>query len=267
MKTTILMTGLRFPEGPTFDDEGRLWCVEQEGEGLFCRHPDGKTERIYVGGKPNGLCCRSDGWLYFCDSGYNSIRRLHPATKKVETVVDQVNGEPLNKPNDLIVDSLGNLLFTCPGAADDDMNGYVAVVSKNDSTEIITEGLFYPNGLALLPNSNALLIAETHKQRIWWGLWDAQNISWENIRVWAQTSPDNSSDNVIGPDGMAVGPDGHVYVAIYGGGCIKVFDEEGVFLEDWPTPGQNPTNCTFSPDGHELIVTEAEKGQLICMER
>ena len=261
------MTGLRFPEGPVFDKKGRLWCVEQEGGSLFCRHTNGETERVEVGGKPNGLCHNDNGWLYFCDSGYNSIRRFNPKNRQIETVIDRIHGFPLNKPNDLVFDSAGNLLFTCPGPSDDDINGYVAILTPDGAAEIITEGLLYPNGLLLLPKSKTLLIAETHKQRIWCGLWDDHTLTWENIRVWANTSPDEFADKIPGPEGMALGPDGNVYVAIFGGSCVKVFDMDGLFLEDWPIPGTNPTNCTFSPEGRQLIVAEAEKGQLVCLEK
>jgi len=184
----------------------------------------------------------------------NAIRRIQPETKQVEVVIDEVNGEPLNMPNDLLFDKKGNLLFSCPGPPDDDVHGYVAVLSASGSAEVITEGLRYPNGLAILPESKGLLIAETHMQRIWCGYWDETSLTWENIRVWAETGT-----NGFGPDGMTVGPDGNLYVAIYGGSRINVFDQEGVSLRNIEVPGENPTNVVFNPEKTELIITEAEK--------
>ena len=260
----ILAKGLRFPEGPEFDAHGNLWCVEQEGEGLFCLQPNGNTKRIHTSGRPNGLTCHH-GYLWFCDSGYNAIWRMSLKTETIETVISEVNGQPLNMPNDLLFDDAGNLLITCPGPPDDGQQGYVVVYSAAGSIEVIADGLLYPNGIALLPDRRTLLIAETHQQRIWSGYWDAEGLSWETIRVWT-TVIDNTSGSIPGPDGMAVGPDGNVYVAVFGAGIIRVFTGEGEFMRDIQLPGQNPSNCTFDRSGDlGLVVTETEKGELLSV--
>lgn len=261
----ILADGLRFPEGPAFDQNGNLWCVEQDGESLFYRDKTGYTKRIYTGGKPNGSVCNGK-YLWFCDSGQNAIRRLNLATETVDTVLNQLSGQPLNKPNDLLFDQQGNLICTCPGPPDANEQGYVVVYSATGAVEIIAEGLLYPNGLAFLPDTNTLLIAETHQQRIWSGFWDVNTLSWENISVWTDVVDAPIGAPVPGPDGMAVGPDGNVYVAVFGAGFIRVFSSEGKYQRDIHLPGQNPTNCTFDPSGQlGLVVTEAEKGLLLSV--
>ncbi len=262
----VLAADLRFPEGPVFDKTGRLWCVEQEGEGLFCWERDGSTHRVRTGGRPNGAVVQ-DNYLWFCDSGNNAIRRMYLPTEWVETVLDRVAGQPLNMPNDLLFDEQHNLLFTCPGPPQGDQFGYVAVYTPTGSVEIIAEGLIYPNGLALYPDGHSLLIAETHQQRIWCGYWDAEVISWENIRVWASVvDPPNGAD-LPGPDGLCIGPDGNLYAAIFGMGQIRIFSAEGTFLRSIALPGRNPTNCLFDPLGElGLIVTETEQNQLLSIQ-
>ncbi len=261
----VLAAGLHFPEGPEVDAFGNVWCVEQEGAGLFCRKPNGTTKRIHTGGRPNGLLCHQ-GHLWFCDSGYNAIRRMDLATESIETVISHVNNKPLDMPNDLLFDDQGNLIVTCPGSPDDEQPGYVIVYSSTGLTEIIAEGLNYPNGLALLPDRQTLLISETHQQRIWGGYWDAKNLSWETIRVWTPLVDNPTNSDIPGPDGMAVGPDGNVYVAVFGSGMVRVFSDEGQFMRDIHLPGQNPSNCTFDSIGElGLIVTETERGELLSI--
>lgn len=261
----VLANGLRFPEGPAFDGDGNLWCVEQEGEGLFCRYADGRTKRVYTGGRPNALICQ-DGQLWFCDSGQNTIRRLNIETDLIETVVSHVNGQPLHMPNDLLFDNHDNLLITCPGPPDGSESGYVAVRSSNGLVTIIAEGLLYPNGLAFFPNQDTLLIGETHQQRIWSGFWDADTLSWETIHVWANVIDAPVNAPIPGPDGMIIGPDGNLYVAVFGAGIIRVFSDEGQPVRDIRLPGQNPSNCVFDPSGElGLIVTETERGELLSI--
>ncbi|WP_077922389.1 SMP-30/gluconolactonase/LRE family protein [Spirosoma sp. 209] len=263
----VLATGLRFPEGPTFDDSGCLWCVEQEGEGLFCRDKDGSTMRVHTGGRPNGAVFR-DGFIWFCDSGQQAIRRMNVDTKLIDTALSELDGKPLNMPNDLLFDTQGNLIFSCPGPPDDEQLGYVAVLDPRGHAEVITDGLMYPNGLALLNTSvPTLLIAETHRHRIWSGFWDPIGLSWETIRVWTVVTEAPAGEPIPGPDGMTLGPDGFIYTAVFGAGLIRVFSSEGEFVRDLHLPGANPTNCTFDPSGElGLIVTESERGELLSVQ-
>ena len=261
----VLVQGLRFPEGPMFDETGCLWCVEQEGEGLFCRDKDGSTMRVHTGGRPNGAVFHK-GYLWFCDSGQNAIRRMNMKTKIVDTVLSEVSGRPLNKPNDLQFDGLNNLVFTCPGSPEGEEPGYVVALRANGVAEVIADGLAYPNGLAFFPTSKTLLIAETHRQRIWQGFWDPEGLSWETIRVWSQVIDAPAHAPYPGPDGLAVGPDGNLYVAVFGAGLIRVLSTEGEFVRDISLPGQNPTNCLFDPSGRlGLIVTESSRGELLSV--
>ena len=262
----VLTEGLRFPEGPAFDVHGNLWCVEQEGEGLFCRHIDGTTRRLHTGGRPNALVCEQ-GDLWFCDSGQNAVRRLNITTETIETVISHISGQPLNMPNDLVFDNNQNLIVTCPGPPDVGQQGYVIAFSPNGSIDVIADGLLYPNGVAFYPDQQTLLIAETHQQRIWGGYWDADALSWEAIHVWADVIDAPPGTPIPGPDGITTGPNGHLYVAVFGAGIIRVFSRDGVFVRDIKLPGQNPSNCVYDPTGKlGLIVTETEKGQLLSID-
>lgn len=263
---SILASGLRFPEGPAFQSDGTLWCVEQEGEGLFCLRPDGSQERVHTGrgSRPNGLCIDSLNRLWFCDSGRNAICCINAAGQEPEVIVDRVNGEPLSMPNDLIFDSAGNLIFTCPGPPEQGGEGlgYVCVCTPVGEVHKIAQRLSYPNGLALLPDRNTLLIAETVRKRIWYGYWNANasDLAWEHPDVWAETG-----DEGHGPDGMKVGPDCEtVYTAVYGSSKIKLYTLQGRHLRDIRLPGENPTNCAFDPTGRlGMVVTESQTGQII----
>lgn len=127
----ILLSNLDFPEGPAVGKNGEIWFVELHG-GNVCRHIPGSDTRCFhiEGGKPNGIAVDSKGEIWFCDAGNDCVSVLSPSNGKVRTVCAEIGGEKLAHPNDLAFDSLGNLLFTCPGESRTSPTGYVCALSK-----------------------------------------------------------------------------------------------------------------------------------------
>ncbi len=261
-EVSILAEGLRFPEGPAFDSKGKLWAVELKGEALICLDR-GVLTRIQVGGRPNGLAVDAQDYVYFCDSGHNAIRRYDQARGVTETLFSSVEGLPLNMPNDLAFDRLGSLVFTCPGHSQQEPTGSICVRTASGRETCVAAGFFFPNGLAFSPDGRELVMAETHRQRIWRGGWQAETATWVEPQVWA-----TGLEGAPGPDGMAFAEDGTLFVAVFGSGAVFHLDVGGRILDRIALPGANPTNCAFDPSGAlGLVVTEAETGRLVSLAR
>lgn len=260
----VLADGLAFPEGPAFDPQGALWCVELQGGGM-ARWRDGRCERFRTGGAPNGLAIDKQGRLWFCDSDdqINAIRRLHPESRQVETLCQAADGRPLNKPNDLAFDAAGNCLFTCPNYSEAEPPGFVCCLRPDGKASVIGEPFQFCNGLALTADGRALVVAETQTNRLWKGPWDAAGYRWLDPQPWGDVGEPGGPG---GPDGMAFGADGMLYVAVYGSGQIKAVGPDGAVSHAYDLPGRNPTNCAFDPSGElGLVVTEAERGLLLAL--
>jgi len=254
MLKTIL-NDLNFPEGPAFDSNGDLWFVEIHGGTVGRLKKNFELKRFKIeGGRPNGLAVDSRDKIWFCDSGNNRISVLDPDTGDVKTVADSVGGETLNQPNDLAFDSAGNVVFTCPGSSRKEPTGYVCAITSK-GVKKIADGKYFPNGLAFSADGKTLYIAETYRHRIWKGDWNAEKAEWTNAAPWAEVG------GPIGPDGMAFGNDGNLYVAVYASRHIKAVSPEGLVVKMYELGGNNPTNCAFAPEGG-LVVTEAEMGRL-----
>ena len=234
--------------------------MELKGGGL-ARWQQGELTRVDTGGGPNGAAVDQAGRIWFCDSGHNSIRRLDPQTGACVSIVEQLEGRPFFKPNDLAFDAAGNLLFSCPGDSRQEPTGYACCLAPSGEVSVITREKYFPNGLAFVNGGHSLILAETYRQRLWIGEWDPQRREWRNARIWA-----GDVTGAPGPDGMALGTDGLLYVAVYGSGQIKIFDAAGQQVGARDLPGKNPTNCAFDPAGPlGLVVTEAEHGELLSL--
>ncbi len=255
----ILAKGLNFPEGPAFDSQGKLWCVELKGGNLI-RLSERKITRFHTGGAPNGMTFDNKGDAWVCDSQKNAIRCFDPKSNQWKTIVNQIDGEPLFKPNDLAFDVAGNLIFTCPGDSRTVPTGYVCCLKPNGTLTKIVEGMYFPNGMAFMDRGRSLVIAETYKQRLWRGMWKASTAQWLDAKPWTNVG------GPIGPDGITMGVDGLLYVAVYGSGQIKVVNKKGHIVKTYDLPGKNPTNVAIDPSSKlGLVVTEAEKGLLLSV--
>ena len=255
----VIAGGLEFPEGPAFDPEGNLWCAEIEG-GCLTRWSEDGLERYPADGTPNGLAFDRAGRAWVCDAGQNAVHTFEPTTQNWQTVADTIRGRSLSAPNDLAFDPTGNLAFTCPGGSEQRPVGFACCLKPEGTLLEIAGGMRFPNGLAFVDGGEALVIAETHRQRLWKGGWDAEETRWIEPSPWAEVG------GPVGPDGMALGADGLLYVAVFGSGRVEVVDENGGIAMIFDLPGSNPTNAAFDPTGRlGLVVTEAERGELLSL--
>ena len=256
-KVEVLIEGLKFPEGPVFDEKGELWFVEIKGGTLNCWN-SGNRIKYDTGGAPNGLTFTNNEKILICDSGQNKLLSFNTLDEQFKTIVDNINGDTLDEPNDLAFDAKGNLLFTCPGNSRQEPTGYVCCLTKNGLLKKVITDKYFPNGICFTDEGNTLVLAETYRHRLWKGNWNADDCNWVEPEPWVEVG------GPIGPDGMALGEDGLLYVAVFDTGTIKAVSPMGEIVEVFQLPGNRPTNVAFDPSGElGLVVTEAEKG-LLC---
>jgi gluconolactonase len=253
----VLTDTLEFGEGPAFDPEGDLWCTEVDGGRLVHRTAAGLRQHP-TDGSPSAIVFDEEGRALVCDGDQNAVRRFDPEALDWETVVGTRAGEPLRAPNDLVFGPSGSLVFTCPGGSRYEPIGYVCCLRPDGTLTTIGEGLYFPNGLAFDADGDELIVAETVSHRLWKGTWDSEHFEWTDREIWCEIG------GPVGPDGMAFGADGRLYVAVFGSGEIRVIGPDGTIEERIDVPGRDPTNVAFDPAGTlGMVVTEAAEGLLL----
>jgi len=191
MDFELVASGLGFPEGPVVMADGSVLVVEIQ-KGTISRHWNGKSETVATpGGGPNGLAIGPDGALWCCNNGgfeyhevggllipgncppdYSGgrIERIDLSTGKVERLYEEVDGNPLRGPNDIVFDTEGGFYFTDLGkgfSRTRDLGGLY--YAKPDGTMIKEVDYHHisPNGCGLSPDGKTLYFADTMTARLW----------------------------------------------------------------------------------------------------
>jgi len=278
----IFAPGLSFPEGPVALPDGSWLCVEG-GERNWVTHlsPDGKTRHVVAKmGRPVGLTVDKNGYIWVAESGPPSLLRV-TLEGKVEVVATSCDGEAFLFPNDLCLGPDGAVYLTDSGVAVKEFvpegkirpdylqlryDGRVYQVDvKSGKVRKLDSGIKFTNGIAFGPD-RALYANETLTGMIYRYEWrDPDRIG-----------PRQAFGNVIdpkgppgwkGPDGMAFGADGNLYVAVYAQKDVTVLGRDGSVVKRICTQGSLPTNCAFGLGGQKkLYVTEYEFGQFEVFE-
>ncbi len=275
--SNVFATHLFFPEGPVALPDGS-WLVVEGGErGCVTRiSADGKTRHtVAATGLPNGLAVDSSGFIWVAEPKVPSLVRV-TMDGKVEVFLTACNGEPFLYPNDLCFGPDGALYLTDSGitAADFEPGGKVRsdfntcpmdgrvyrIDVRTKRIEKIDSGLRFTNGIAFGPD-NDLYVNETITGAVYRYRWKDSCVGSREVfgNVWDESTP----QTLRGPDGMAFGADGKLYVAVFGQGDVTVLGTDGRVVERLRTQGRLPTNVAFGlPGQRKLYVTEYELGQI-----
>jgi gluconolactonase len=278
----ILANGFQWTEGPLWlDSQQKLvfsdvpkntvfsWS-EEEGIEIFLE-PAGYTGGESRGGGlgSNGLALDKKGQLVLCQHGDRRIARMTSDVSQpqstFETLAGEYRGKRFNSPNDLALDTSGNLYFTDPPyglakGADDparelDWSG-IYRLAPDGQVFLLYQALSRPNGIALSPDEKTLYVANS----------DPEEATWTSFRI--------EEDGSLGkpfvfhdatglvkakpglPDGLKVDSKGNIFAT--GPGGIFVFSPKGDLLGTINT-GEPTANLAFNTDESMLYITANDK--------
>ena len=205
-RTTILVDGLAFAEGPRWRD-GRLFFSDMHRDRVMAVDPDGRLEEIArVEGQPSGLGWDPEGRLLVVSMTDRRLLRLDPGG--LSEVAD-LSGLASHHCNDMVVDAQGRAYV---GHFGYDMLGggppapaSLILVRPDGEASVAAEDMQFPNGVVITPDGGTLIVGESMGARL--TAFDvAADGSLSNRRVWA------ALDGAV-PDGICLDAEGAVWVA------------------------------------------------------
>jgi sugar lactone lactonase YvrE/uncharacterized membrane protein YkvA (DUF1232 family) len=211
-----LMTGLVVGESPRWRD-GRLWLSDMGANEVVAVDLEGGSEVVArVPATPMGIGWLRDGRLLVVSALDGRLLRREPDGSLV-THAD-LTGLADHAWSDMVVDGrgnayVGNIGFDFGGG--EFAPGIVAMVTPDGSARQVADGVAFPNGMAVTPDNQTLILAESYANKL--TAFDiAADGGLSNRRVWADLG-----DGV--PDGICLDADGAVwYGDVPNRRCVRV---------------------------------------------
>ncbi len=246
-------------EGPTFDQQGNLYCVDL---------PNGRILRVDAAGTfsvvaeydgwPNGLAIHRDGRFLIADYKHG-IMLLDPVNGRVTSYLERAGLERFKAVNDLIFAANGDLYFTDQGLTGlHDPTGRLFRVSADGRLNCLLDRVPSPNGLVMDLEETSVLLAVTRANAIW-RVPLMRDGGVAKVGTFVQLSGGG------GPDGLALDSEGRLAIAHVGLGTVWIVDRLGEpVYRIRSCKGLHTTNIAFGgPDRRMLHITESETGTIL----
>jgi gluconolactonase len=217
----------------------------------------------------NGLVLRADGRLVLCQHGDRCIAVMdapldQPAPKFI-ALVSSYEGKKLNSPNDAIFDRAGNLWFTdppygLPQNVDDSTKELpfqgVFRATPQGEVRLLTDTITRPNGIALTPDEQTLVVANSDPQK---AVWYAYHVTPEGTLSQGRILYDATEESKTArglPDGLKFDRMGNLFAS--GPGGVWIFNPDGKLIGRIRL-SDPASNCALTPDDKVLFITNDDR--------
>ena len=240
-------------EGPVWAAEQALYWVDINGRRIFRLDAVGKRDEWPTPMRVGSIAPRAGGgFIAGTDQG---IALVDLDQDRFEVVASPERHLPHNRFNDGKVDRQGRFWA---GTMDDREKGSTGALYRIDPDRACTAidgGYGITNGPAFSPHGALMYHSDTLRQVTYAFDLDAAGKA-SNRRIFLQFGPGDGH-----PDGMTVDAEGCLWIAFWGGWCVRRFAPDGDLLRTVEMPVEQPSSCAFGGPGLDrLYVTSATKG-------
>jgi sugar lactone lactonase YvrE len=191
-----------------------------------------------------------DGWLLAAGRGF-----VHLLPDGAQHLIAEV-APAGTRMNDAACDPQGR--FWAGTLADDHRPGGGALYRLDwaGRIDLVLGGLTISNGLGWSPDGGTMYLVDSGPRVIHAFAFDAAQGTISEGRVLV-----TAAEEVGAPDGLTVDAAGDLWVAVYGGGCVRRYAPDGALRQVLDVPAEQSTCCAFGGPGMQrLYVTTATEG-------
>ena len=242
-----LAFGFGLIEGPRFGPDGKLYFSDVPNGGIRALTTSGEIELVIPKRRGvGGIAIHADGGLVV---GGRNICHVKDGETRILFESDALGF------NDLMTDAEGRVICgtirSDPfGDEADRMPGEAHRIGLDGSVEEMYGGVSLTNGIGFSPDGGRIYHADTGNNHII--AHDVEGDRYVNRQALAEAPSFN-------PDGLAVDAEGTIWVAEYGGGCVRGIDDAGSEVARIDVPARAVTSLCFGGhDRRDLYIVTAD---------
>ena len=171
--------------------------------------------------------------------------------------LDVIGTSPLEMPNENVrtndgnVDINGNYWVGCFANDAKPKQGNLRRISPNLESKVFLKDITIANGMDWSPDNKICYYIDTPTRKI-----SRFNFNTKTSELEGELEAIDVSDYSGAPDGMCVDAAGNLWVAFWGGGCVRSFSPTGELLAQVDVAATLVTNCAFGgADLSTLYIT------------
>lgn len=240
-------------EGPVWVERDQaLYWVDIQGHKIF-RLANGEVSSWETPVRVCSLAPRVDGG--FVAGTDHGIFHIDLGSGRFEPIIDPEADRPGNRFNDGKVDRSGRFWAGTMDDKEREASGTLYRLDPDLQCSPIDDGYRITNGPAFSPDGGRMYHNDTARSVTYvFDLDETGNAA--DRREFARYA---AADGF--PDGMTVDAEGCLWIAFWGGWCLRRYSPDAELLQRIELPAQQPTSCAFGGEGlRTLFVTSARRG-------